>query len=80
MNNILQEFTLVASGNMLLTQIHILSLYIEQFNIFGKVKGDVKVNSATHNNMSCCNETIHKNILAILLLNLSILNMLIHKI
>ena len=38
-------------------------------NMFGKVKGDVKVNSAFNNNMSCCNETIHKNILAILLLN-----------
>ena len=28
--------------------------------IFGKVKGDVKVNSATLIAMSCCNETIHK--------------------
>ena len=27
---------------------------------FGKVREDVKVNSATHNAIGCCNETNHK--------------------
>ena len=28
-------------------------------NLFGKVREDVKVNSATHIAMGCCNETNH---------------------
>ena len=55
-----------------------LSIYIQDNLHFGKVKGDVKVNSATHIAMSCCNETIHKTYWHFIII--LIYTMLIHKI